>query len=103
MYVLNLWHAVPDFTAWKWVFDTDPLDREGSGVLRYTLTRNTDDEHLVTGHLLFDSLDEAEAFAGRLQELWNGPGRDVIEDPGLTITEVVEEKSFGREAGRRAA
>ncbi len=103
MYVLNLWHTVPDFPAWKKVFDTDPLDREGSGVRRYTMTRNVDDEHLVTGHLLFDSRDEAETFAVRLREMWDGPGKGTIENAGLTITEVVEEKAFGREAGRRAA
>jgi len=103
MPVLDLWHTVPDYTAWKRVFDSDPLGREASGVRRYTLTRPVSDEHTMTGHLLFDSLNEAETFAGRLREVWNGLGRDVVANADLTITEVLEEKDFRREAKRRAA
>jgi hypothetical protein len=103
MYVLNFWHTVSDYAEWKKVFDTDPLGREASGVRRYSIERPMDDEHQVVGELEFDSLAEAETFAGRLQEVWNGIGRQVMSNAGLRITEVLEEKHLGSEAGRRAA
>jgi len=103
MYVLNYWHTVPDYAEWKRVFDTDPLDREGSGIRRYTITRPVDDEHTVIGELEFDSRGEADAFAGRLREVWNGLGSKVVADAGLRITEVLERKQFRSEAERKAA
>jgi len=103
MYVLNFWHAVRDYAEWKRVFDSDPLGRESSGVRRYTLERPVDDASTVIGELEFDSLDEAETFAGRLQEVWTGLGSQVVADPGLRITEVLEHKRFLSEAARRAA
>ncbi len=103
MYVLNYWHTTPDYAEWKKVFDTDPLGREASGVRRYSIERPLDDEHTVIGELEFDSLAEAETFAGRLQEVWNGLGSRVVSNAGHRITEVLEQKHFGSETGRRAA
>jgi hypothetical protein len=103
MYVLNYWHTVPDYAEWKKVFDKDPLDRKGSGIRRFTIERPVGDEHRVIGHLEFDSLGEAETFAGRLQEVWKGLGRSVISDEGFTLTEVLETQDFRGEAARRAA
>ena len=103
MYVLSLWHTVPDYAEWKKVFDSDPLGRERSGVRRYTITRPVDDERTVIGALVFDTLLEAEAFAARLREMWEGPGSAVVADAGLRISEVIEEKAFSREAERQAA
>jgi len=103
MYVLNYWHTVGDYAGWKKVFDTDPLGREASGVRRYSIERPLDDEHTVIGELEFDSLDEAETFAGRLQHVWDSLGSEVVSYPGYRITEVVEQRQFGSESGRRAA
>ena len=103
MYVLNFWHTVPDYAQWKRVFDSDPLDREGSGVRRYTVSRPVDDEHTVIGELEFDSQTEAETFSGRLREVWKSLGTGVIADAGLRITEVLERKQFLSAADRRAA
>ena len=103
MYVLSLWHTVADYTEWKGTFDSDPLGRERSGVRRYTITRPVDDESMVIGALAFDTLEEAEAFAVRLRELWEGPGGALVADAGTRISEVLEEEEFGREAERRAA
>ena len=103
MYVLNYWHTTPDYAEWKKVFDSDPLGREASGVRSYSIERLVGDEHMVIGHLEFDSLGEVETFAGRLQEVWKGLGSQVVSDAGHTITEVVEQKQFGSESGRRAA
>jgi len=59
------WHTVADYAEWKKVFDSDPLGREASGVLRYSIERPLDDEHTVIGELEFDSPDEAKTFVGR--------------------------------------
>lgn len=103
MYVLNIWHTVSDYAEWKQLFDRDPLGREASGVRRYSVERSVDDEHLVTGHLEFEGLDEARAFAGRLEEIWKGQGTGLVSNTGHTITEVMEQRQFVREATRRAA
>ena len=103
MYVLNFWHTVPDYAEWKKVFDSDPLGREASGVRRYSIERPMDDGHTVIGELEFDSLAEAETFAGRLQEVWKGLGSRVVANAGHRITEVLEQKRFVSESGRRAA
>ena len=103
MYVLNYWHTVPDYEAWKKVFDTDPLGREASGVRRLSIERPIDDEHQVIGELEFDSLSEAETFAGRLQEVWKGLGSSVVSDAGHRITEVLVQQEFRRESARKVA
>ena len=72
MYVLNYWHTVSDYAEWKKIYDSDPLGREASGVRRVSIERPVDDEHTVIGELEFDTLGEAETFAGRLQEVWKG-------------------------------
>jgi hypothetical protein len=103
MCVLNYWHTVGDYAEWKKLFDRDPLGREASGMRRYSIERPVDDEHTVIGELEFDSLDEAETFAGRLQEVWKGPAGQVVSNAGYRITEVLEQKQFGGAVGRQAA
>lgn len=103
MYVLNYWHTVGDYAEWKKVFDSDPLGREASGVRRFSIERPLDDEHMVIGELDFDSLGEAETFAGRLQEVWKGLGSQVVANTGYRITEVMEQRHFGSQSSRRAA
>ena len=103
MYVLNYWHSVPDYGEWKKVFDSDPLGRKASGVRRLKIERPIDDEHTVIGELEFDSLGEAETFAGRLQEVWKGLGSAVVSDAGVRITEVLVEQEFRSERARKVA
>jgi hypothetical protein len=103
MYMLNIWHTVTDYDEWKQVFDSDPLGREASGVRRYIVEQPIDDRTMVVGHLEFDSLGEAETFAGRLQETWSGIGSRIVSNTGYTITEVREQREYGGEAARRAA
>ena len=102
MYVLNYWHTVSDYAEWKKIYDSDPLGREASGVRRVSIERPVDDEHTVIGELEFDTLGEAETFAGRLQEVWKGSASRTS-NAGHRITEVLEQQQFGRESGRRAA
>ena len=102
MYVLNYWHSTPDYAEWKKVFDSDPLGREASGIRRYVIERPVGDEHTVIGHLEFDTLGEAETFAGRLEQIWSGLASQVVSNAGHNITEVLEQKQLA-ESGRRAA
>ncbi len=103
MYIVNFWQTVPDYAAWKNMFDSDPLGRESSGVRRYSIERPAGDEHMVVGHLEFGTLGEAETFASRLEEVWKGPASQVVGNAGQNISEKLEEKQLGGEAGRRAA
>ena len=103
MYVLNYWHTVPDYAAWKKIFDSDPLGREASGVRRLSIERPLDDEHMVIGELEFDSQGEAESFAGRLQEVWKGPASSVVSNAGYRITEVLVSQEFRGETARKVA
>jgi hypothetical protein len=103
MYVLNYWHTVSDYSEWKRIFDSDPLGREASGVRRVSIERPVDDENTVIGELEFDSQGEAETFAGRLQEIWNGSASSTVSNTGYRITEVIAQQYYGSASGRRAA
>src|SRR5664279_402427 len=100
MYVLNYWHTVSDYAEWKKIFDSDPLRREASGVRRVSIERPMDDEHTVIGELEFDTLAEAETFAGRLEEVWKGSASRTVSKAGHRITEVLVQQHLGRESGR---
>src|SRR5687768_12496883 len=60
MATLRIQHVVPSFEAWKRAFDNDPMDRAGSGVRNYHVSRSTDDPNLVMIDLEFGSAEEAE-------------------------------------------
>lgn len=92
MTVVRIEHAVPDFERWKQVFDRDPADRKGSGVRRYQILRPTDDPNYVMVDLEFGSIGEAEAFLRKMEKLWGGPAKAVMQNPRARITERVEEK-----------
>lgn len=90
MHVLRIEHRVPDFDRWKQVFDSDPVDRKGSGVRGYRVMRAVDDPDSVLIDLTFDSATEAEAMHQKLQELWAGPAKAVAIEPRARIVEAVE-------------
>ena len=71
MIILRIEHSVPDYDGWKEMFDSDPVDRKGSGVRRYTVARATDDPNHVFIDLEFDDAGEAEAMVGKLEEMWS--------------------------------
>lgn len=87
-HILRITHTVPDFDEWKRMFDSDPLDREGSGVRTFRLERAVDDPNVVFGDLEFDSLEAAERMLVKLHELWERT--DMISDASGRIAELVE-------------
>jgi hypothetical protein len=90
MHVIRIEHSVPSFDKWKQAFDRDPADRKGSGVRRYRVLRLNDDPNYVIIDLEFDSAGEAEAFLQKMQRIWEGPAKGVMQNPRARIAEVVE-------------
>ena len=94
MPILHIQHAVPNFEGWKRAFDSDPMDRKGSGVHRYHVHRSVADPNFVMLDLEFDRLAEAESLLERLRHLWAGPGGAVMRNPEAWIVETIESKSI---------
>jgi hypothetical protein len=93
MILLRMQHAVPNFDGWKRAFESDPLDRKGSGVRRYAIHRSVPDPQLVMIDLEFATVAEAEKMLEKLRRLWAGPGGSVMRDPEAWILELVESKT----------
>lgn len=92
MPIVRIEHSVPKFETWKQAFDRDPADRKGSGVRHYQILRPKDDPNYVMVDLEFDSLGEAEAFLHKMEQIWGGPGKAVMQNPRARITDRVEDK-----------
>jgi hypothetical protein len=90
MVIVRIEHAVPSFDKWKQAFDNDPVDRKGSGVRRYQIFRLHDDPNFVMIDLEFDRQDEAAGFLQKMQRIWDGPGKAVMQGPRARVVELVE-------------
>jgi hypothetical protein len=90
MFVLRIEHMVPDFDAWKTLFDSDPLDREASGVIEFALSRDVDVPQRVAIDLGFTTPAAAGAMMERLRDLWSGPASALVEGPVTRIFEMIE-------------
>ena len=94
MPTLMIEHAVPDFEGWKRAFDSDPVDRKGSGVRRYRVQRPVDDPNYVLIDLEFDTQGEAEALLAAMREVWSRVQGTVVLDPHARIVETVETREY---------
>jgi hypothetical protein len=95
MAILQIEHGVRDYEAWKQAFDNDPVGRESGGVRRYRIMRPADEPNYVLIELEFDSAGEADAFRGKLRELWGRKGDELgLEGPQARIVEAVESKEY---------
>lgn len=92
MPLLHIQHSVPDFEAWKKAFDADPMDRSGSGVLRYHIHQSVSDPTFVMIDLEFDRVAEAEQMLERLRKLWAGPGGSVMRNAEAWVVETIESR-----------
>lgn len=92
MTVLLIEHTVRDFERWKEAFESDPVGREQGGVRRYRILQAADDPNVVVIELEFDGAAQAEAFKGRLQELWSGGATERLglEGPNARVMNIVE-------------
>jgi hypothetical protein len=74
MFALQIEHAIKDFDTWKAVFDRDPADRTGSGVVAHRIGRPVEDDRYIVVELDFERRDQAEAFLTKLrQTVWSSP------------------------------
>jgi hypothetical protein len=74
MFTLQIEHAIKDFDMWKASFDSDPVDRAGSGVVTHRIGRPVDDARYVVVELDFESREQAEGLLAKLQEtVWDSP------------------------------
>ena len=94
MPIVRIEHFVPSFEKWKQAFDSDPADRKRSGVRRYQILRLQDDPNYIMIDLEFDSIGEAGAFLRRMEQIWGGPGKAVMQNPRGRIADVVEVKEL---------
>lgn len=94
MPTLHIQHTVVDYDSWKQTFDSDPVDRKGAGVRRFTIHRSVADPSLVMIDLDFDTVAEAEKLLDGLRRLWNGPGAALMRNPEAWILETVQTTSM---------
>ena len=96
MPILQLEHAIKDFEVWKRAFDSDPVQREASGVRRYKVYRPVDDAHFIAVDLEFDSTAEAESFQSALTDLWRSAraAPALGGTPRTRIVESVESREY---------
>jgi hypothetical protein len=96
MTTLHVEHAISDFETWKRAFDSDPVQREQSGVRRYRVFRPDDDPNYILLDLEFDTSGEAQSFQAKLEGLW-GSGRAapaLVGKPEARILQTVESKEY---------
>jgi hypothetical protein len=94
MHILRIEHPVPSFDGWKKAFDSDPLNRQQSGVRRYRIYRPAGDPNHVGVDLEFDSSADAEAMLSRLGELWSGVQGKIMDNPRAQLIEVIESVQY---------
>ena len=96
MTVLRVRHPVKDYALWKRTFDADPLDRRGSGVLRFRILRDVDDDLSLTIELEMAGVEQAQRMAARLRELWRRPEvAGMLAGPVAEVLTVAEEGVLG--------
>jgi hypothetical protein len=96
MAILHIEHAISDFETWKRAFDSDPLQREQSGVRRYRVSRPPDDPNYILLDLEFDTAGEAQSFRVALEGLWESrrAAPALAGKPQARILEAVESKEY---------
>ena len=97
MSTLHSEQLVPDYAAWKRMFDSDPAQRKQNGVRAYRISQRADDPNYVVVDLDFDSTGEAQAFLTRLRSVWQSPkAKQALGSsmPQVEIIETVEDKTY---------
>jgi hypothetical protein len=90
MIILQIEHKIPDFNIWKKAFDSDPINRKKSGVIRYSIFQPVNDPKFIIINLEFKELKSAEDSLAALQKLWEKVEGKVMMDPKTRIINMVE-------------
>ncbi|MEP6926609.1 MAG: hypothetical protein ABI834_03180 [Ginsengibacter sp.] len=94
MVILQIEHPVPDFDAWKKIFDSDPGYRKEGKVRGYKILRPVDNLNYAIIHLEFDNANDAISFQQVLKKLWANVDGKLINGPQSKILEIVESKEI---------
>ena len=73
MITLHIENTIDDYDVWKAAFDRYDRARRGHHVRAYRVSRPVDDPGTVHIDLDFDTRDDATAFAGVLEKIWQTP------------------------------
>jgi hypothetical protein len=90
MILLHIEHTVRDFDTWKAAFDSDPVNRQKSGVRSYRILKPVDNPAYAIIDLEFETLIQAEALLTAMQGIWLRGGGVLVRDPVWRISEVIE-------------
>ena len=90
MTILQIEHEVPNYDGWKKAFDSDPIDRKKSGVIRYRIYRLAEDPNYVIIDLEFDNPNNAQMALVALKHLWSKVEGTIMVSPKTRILEVVD-------------
>lgn len=96
MVTVHVENTVRDFDAWKAVFDKFDRFRVDQGMRGYRMARRLDDPQKVSIDLDFDTIDEATAFRGALEQIWRTPQskEQLVSHEAPTMFEVVEQREL---------
>jgi hypothetical protein len=73
MNILHIENTVRDFDEWKAVFDKFDRFRADKGMRSYRMLRQIDDPNKVSVDLEFDTVEDAAAFRGALEQIRQTP------------------------------
>jgi ribosomal protein L35AE/L33A len=96
MPTLHIENTVRDFDEWKAVFDKFDRFRAEKNMRAYRVSRRVDDPNTVTVDLEFDSLEDATAFRGALEQIWKTPqSKEQLVSHGTpALYDVVEQRQL---------
>lgn len=94
MVILRIEHRVANYEQWKHAFDSDPVDRKGSGVRRYQILRGLDEPSNVMIDLEFATKSEAQGLLTAMRRVWERVQGTLIGTPQASIVEVAESREL---------
>jgi hypothetical protein len=90
MTILQIEHNISDFDVWKKAFDSDPINRKKSGVVRYSILQPVNNPKYIMIDLEFDNLKNAEDSLVELQKLWGKVEGKLMMNPKTRILNKIE-------------
>jgi len=90
MVVLRFEHSARHYEEWKKLFDSDPLNRKQSGVIRYRLYRSIERPSHVVLEFEFNTLNEAQKTLTALEQFWEKTAGSIIVNPKYQLFDIVE-------------
>ena len=91
MTTLKIEHKISNYDGWKKAFDSDPIGRKKSGVIRYRIYQPDDKPDFVIIELDFDNIEQAQATQAALQQIFPNIEGKLIFDIKLSILNIMEE------------